>query len=189
VVRKDVESPNAIISCRRRWFWQRQKKPVCNRISRWCSAPIVRGAGKSAGGARLLKQGCNVCIFPKERARRGRTRSLRWRRDPSARTRPRSYLDLSVGARDGRKAPYSESGPAGADVFAPVRSRRHIGDDGTLRDILARRHSEERAAIAANEAGVPSNTPPSGRPGRNADARGLMAAGWSGQSRDEPYRR
>jgi len=147
-----------------RWFVKGKKKLV---LQPWYQSmvlgnfPIVRGGGaKALAYARfLLKQGCNVCIFPE---------GTRTTKDELGRFKPGVAilaLELGVpvvpvylsGLREMRPkgALHAKAGPAGVDVFAPVTFAPDMSVDeatATLRGILARRHSEERAAIAANEA-------------------------------------
>ena len=122
--------------------------------------PIVRGGGaKALGYARwLLQQNCNVCIFPE---------GTRTTKDELGRFKPGVAilaLELGVpvvpvylsGLREMRPkgALHAKAGRAGVDVFAPVKFAAGASVDeatATLRAILARRHSEERVAIAANE--------------------------------------
>ena len=147
-----------------RWFVKGKKKLV---LQPWYQSmvlgnfPIVRGGGaKSLEYARwLLKQGCNVCIFPE---------GTRTTKDELGRFKPGVALlalELGVpvvpiylsGLREMRPkgALHAKAGAAGVDVFAPVEFAAGTSVDeatATLRGILAGRHAEERAAIAANEA-------------------------------------
>jgi 1-acyl-sn-glycerol-3-phosphate acyltransferase len=144
-----------------RWFVKGKKKVV---LQPWYQSlvlgnfPIVRGGGaKSLAYARwLLQQDCNVCIFPEG------TRTMK---DELGRFKPGVVilaLEFGVpvvpvylsGLRQMRPkgALHPKAGPAGVDVFAPIRFATGTSvDDATaaLRAILTNRHSEERAAIAA----------------------------------------
>lgn len=143
-----------------RWYVKGKKKLV---LLPWYQSlvlgnfPIVRGGGaKALEHARwLLQQGCNVCIFPEG------TRTMK---DELGRFKPGVAilaLELGVpvvpvylsGLRQMRPkgALHAKAGPAGVDVFAPVRfaTGTTVEDaTATLREILVRRHSEERAANA-----------------------------------------
>lgn len=146
-----------------RWFVNGKKKLV---LQPWYQSmvlgnfPIVRGGGaKSLEYAGwLLQQGCNVCIFPE---------GTRTTKDELGRFKPGVALlalELGVpvvpvylsGLREMRPkgALHAKAGAAGVDVFAPVEFAAGTSVDeatATLRGILAGRHAEERAAIAANE--------------------------------------
>jgi 1-acyl-sn-glycerol-3-phosphate acyltransferase len=147
-----------------RWFVKGKKKLV---LQPWYQSmvlgnfPIVRGGGaKALEHARwLLKQGSHVCIFPEG------TRTMK---DELGRFKPGVAilaLELGVpvvpiylsGLREMRPkgALHAKAGPAGVDIFAPVKFAAGTSvEEATtnLRAILARRHDEERIAIAANEA-------------------------------------
>jgi len=146
-----------------RWFVKGKKKLV---LQPWYQSmvlgnfPIVRGGGaKALAYARwLLQRGCNVCIFPE---------GTRTTKDELGRFKPGVAilaLELGVpvvpvylwGLREMRPkgALHAKAGPAGVDVFTPVRFANDASVDdatATLRGILSRRHDEERIAIAANE--------------------------------------
>ncbi len=146
-----------------RWFVKGKKKLV---LQPWYQSmvlgnfPIVRGGGAKAlaYAGWLLKQGCNVCIFPE---------GTRTQKDELGRFKPGVALlalELGVpvvpvylsGLREMRPkgALHAKAGPAGVEIFAPVTFAAGTSVDdatATLRAILARRHSEERAAIAATE--------------------------------------
>ena len=147
-----------------RWFVKGKKKLV---LQPWYQSmvlgnfPIVRGGGAKAlaYAGWLLRQGCNVCIFPE---------GTRTTKDELGRFKPGvAILALEVGVpvvpvylsglREMRPkgALHAKPGAAGVDVFEPVSFEPGTTvDEATalLRAILARRHSEERAAIAATEA-------------------------------------
>ena len=146
-----------------RWYVRGKRKLV---LQPWYQSmvlgnfPIVRGGGAKAldYAGWLLRQGCNVCIFPE---------GTRTTKDELGRFKPGVALlalehDVPVvpvylsGLREMRPkgALHVKPGPAGVEVFAPVRfGAGTTVDDATaqLRAVLARRHAEERAAIAANE--------------------------------------
>ena len=154
-----------------RWFVKGKKKLV---LQPWYQSmvlgnfPIVRGGGaKSLGHARwLLEQGCNVCIFPEG------TRTMK---DELGRFKPGVAilaLELGVpvvpvylsGLREMRPkgALHAKPGPAGVDVFMPVRFAADTSvDDATaaLRAILA--HVTPRNALRSPRAKPRdrSNTP------------------------------
>ncbi len=145
-----------------RWFVKGKKKLV---LQPWYQSlvlgnfPIVRGGGaKALEYARwLLQQGCSVCIFPEG------TRTMK---DELGRFKPGvAMLALELGlpvvpvylsglrAMRPKGALHPKAGPAGVDVFEPVTFAAGTSVDdatATLRAILARRHSEERTAIAAS---------------------------------------
>jgi len=146
-----------------RWYVRGKKKLV---LQPWYQSmvlgnfPIVRGGGAKAleYAGWLLRQGCNVCIFPE---------GTRTTKDELGRFKPGvALLALEHGVpvvpvylsglREMRPkgAQYAKPGPAGVDVLAPVRFAPGTSVEvatARLRDALARRHAEERAAIAANE--------------------------------------
>jgi 1-acyl-sn-glycerol-3-phosphate acyltransferase len=141
-----------------RWFVKGKKKLV---LQPWYQSmvlgnfPIVRGGGAQAlaYAGWLLKQGCNVCIFPE---------GTRTTKDELGRFKPGVAilaLELGVpvvpvylsGLREMRPkgALHASPGPAGVDIFAPVKFAPGTTVDdatATLRTILAQRHDEERAA-------------------------------------------
>jgi long-chain acyl-CoA synthetase len=147
-----------------RWYVRGKKKLV---LQPWYQSmvlgnfPIVRGGGAKAleYAGWLLRQGCHVCIFPE---------GTRTTKDELGRFKPGVALlalehDVPVvpiylsGLREMRPkgALHARPGPAGVDVFEPVRFTAGTPVDvatARLREILAGRHAEERIAIAANEA-------------------------------------
>jgi 1-acyl-sn-glycerol-3-phosphate acyltransferase len=147
-----------------RWFVRGKKKLE---LQPWYQSmvlgnfPIVRGGGAKAldYAGWLLRQGCNVCIFPE---------GTRTTRDELGRFKPGvALLALEHGVpvvpiylsglREMRPkgALHAKPGPAGVDVLAPVRFAAGTSVEvatAELREVLADRHAEERAAIAANEA-------------------------------------
>ena len=147
-----------------RWFVKGKKKLV---LQPWYQSmvlgnfPIVRGGGAKAleYAGWLLRHGSNVCIFPEG------TRTMK---DELGRFKPGVAilaLDLGVpvvpvylsGLREMRPkgALHPKPGPAGVDVFAPIKFAPGTTVEAataTLRGVIAQRHAEERAAIAATEA-------------------------------------
>ncbi len=147
-----------------RWFVKGKKKLV---LQPWYQSmvlgnfPIVRGGGAKAldYASWLLREGVSVCIFPE---------GTRTTKDELGRFKPGvAILALEVGVpvvpvylsglREMRPkgAQHAKAGPAGVDIFAPVKfAPGTCVDDATatLRGILAKRHAEERAAIAAHDA-------------------------------------
>jgi 1-acyl-sn-glycerol-3-phosphate acyltransferase len=147
-----------------RWFVKGKKKLV---LQPWYQSmvlgnfPIVRGGGAKAleYAGWLLRQGCNVCIFPE---------GTRTTKDELGRFKPGVAilaLELGVpvvpvylsGLREMRPkgAMHAKPGPAGCDVFEALRfSPVTTVDEATamMRGVLVKRHAEERAAIAATEA-------------------------------------
>jgi 1-acyl-sn-glycerol-3-phosphate acyltransferase len=147
-----------------RWYVRGKKKLV---LQPWYQSmvlgnfPIVRGGGAKAldYAGWLLRQRCNVCIFPE---------GTRTTKDELGRFKPGVALlalehDVPVvpiylsGLREMRPkgALRAKPGPAGVDVLEAVRFARGTSVDCAttrLRDVLAQRHATERAAIAANEA-------------------------------------
>ena len=146
-----------------RWYVRGKKKLV---LQPWYQSmvlgnfPIVRGGGGKAldYASWLLRQGCNVCIFPE---------GTRTTKDELGRFKPGvALLALEHGVpvvpiylsglREMRPkgALHAKAGAAGVDVLAPLRfAPGTTVDEATalLRAVLAKRHAEERAAIVANE--------------------------------------
>jgi 1-acyl-sn-glycerol-3-phosphate acyltransferase len=147
-----------------RWYVRGKKKLV---LQPWYQSmvlgnfPIVRGGGAKAleYAGWLLRQGSHVCLFPE---------GTRTTKDELGRFKPGvALLALEQrapvvpiylsGLRKMRPkgALHARPGPAGVDVFAPVRFEPGTAVDvatARLREVLADRHAEERIAIAANEA-------------------------------------
>ena len=144
-----------------RWFVKGKKKLV---LQPWYQSlvlgnfPIVRGGGAKAldYAGWLLRQGKNVCIFPEG------TRTMK---DELGRFKPGvALLALEHGVpvvpvylsglREMRPkgALHAKPGPAGVDVFAPVKFAPGSSVDdatATLRGLLARRHAEEQLRLVA----------------------------------------
>ena len=167
-----------------RWFVKGKKKLV---LQPWYQSmvlgnfPIVRGGGAKAlaHAGWLLKQGCNVCIFPE---------GTRTTKDELGRFKPGVALlalELGVpvvpvylsGLREMRPkgALHAKAGPAGVDIFAPVKFATR--NDASTRQ--RRRCAESsRAATTRNASRSPrtkqpvrSNTPHSARTRKRATAR------------------
>jgi 1-acyl-sn-glycerol-3-phosphate acyltransferase len=146
-----------------RWYVRGKRKLV---LQPWYQSmvlgnfPIVRGGGAKAldYAGWLLGKGCNVCIFPE---------GTRTTKEELGRFKPGvALLALEHGVpvvpiylsglREMRPkgALHAKPGPAGVDVFAPVRfAPGTTVEEATaqLRAVLAKRHADERAAIAAND--------------------------------------
>lgn len=145
-----------------RWFIKGKKKLV---LQPWYQSmvlgnfPIVRGGGAKAldHAGWLLRQGQSVCIFPE---------GTRTTKDELGRFKPGVALLVLQhgvpvvpvylsGLREMRPkgALHAKPGPAGVDVFAPVKFEPGTSVDdatATLRAILAQRHGEEQMRLAAS---------------------------------------
>ena len=143
-----------------RWFVKGKKKLV---LQPWYQSmvlgnfPIVRGGGaKALGHARwLLQQGCNVCIFPE---------GTRTTKDELGRFKPGVAilaLELGVpivpvylsGLREMRPkgALHAKAGPAGVDVFTPVR----FAADASVDDATATCDRSSRVVTPRNASRSP----------------------------------